>query len=66
VTFPSIRRGGSSAHPVYGQMPPRGGGRCNRNDTAPEEMTMIVKVEDFRRTGETGISPAWGASHKGA
>ena len=23
---------------------------------------MIVKVEDFRRTGETGISPARGAS----
>jgi len=60
--FPLFKRGGSSAHPTYGQSPLRRGGKCSRNDTASEEMTMIEKVEDFRRTGETGISPARGAS----
>ena len=60
--YPSLRRGRKFRPPHYGQRPLRRGGRCSRNDTAPEEMTMIVKVEDFRRTGETGISPARGAS----
>ena len=42
--------------PTYVQALPERGRACYRNDTALEQMTMIlVKVEEFQGTGETSM-----------